>query len=51
MLGCQRTMWPVAHPVRLVLQEGSKGPFSEGACNPYVAFGLGLDQGISKPPV
>ena len=24
----------MAHPFELVLQEGSKGPFSEGACDP-----------------
>ena len=27
----QRGTWPVGHDVRWVLQEGGKGPFSEGA--------------------
>ena len=34
MDACPRRIWQVAHPVRLVLGEGSKGPFLEGACDP-----------------
>ena len=26
----QRRMWPVAHPVRSIFHEGSKGPFERG---------------------
>ena len=29
----QREWWPVAHHVKLVLREGSKRLFSEGACD------------------
>ena len=42
----QRGMWLGAHPVSSALQEGSKGPLSEGA---WPLAGECLGQTVSRP--
>ena len=44
-----RNVWPVAHPDRSVLQEGTKGPVPEGACDSQPLAQESLDQVVAMP--
>ena len=44
-----RSMWPLAHPDRSALQEGSKGPLLEGACDSQPLAWESRDQAVSMP--
>ena len=42
-----RDPWPVDHPDRSVLQEGSKGPLPEEACDSQPLARKSMDQAVS----
>ena len=44
-----RGVWPVAHPDRSVLEESSKGPLLEGACDSQPLAREVMDQAVSMP--
>ena len=44
-----RGPWPVDHPDRSVLQEGSKGPLPEGACDSQPLARESMDQAVPMP--
>ena len=44
-----RGPWPVDRPDRSALQEGSKGPFPEGACDSQPLTRESMDQAVSMP--
>ena len=44
-----RRLWPLAHPVRSVLSEGSKGPFPQGARDPQPLARESLGQAAPTP--
>ena len=45
----KRSMWPVARPDRPILQEGSKGPSPEGACDSQPLAWGSTGQAVSMP--